>query len=102
MTELFKAVTPDGKETEISKVKVRMTEDISEEELATIQKYQLEFQPKSEMYRLEVIDKELIELKQAVTDAKGVLDDKLVLRQKVETAALTVKLVQNNTKKSIS
>lgn len=94
MAELFEAVTPDGKETEIGKVKVRMVESIPENDLLIIKKYQPDFQPKSEMYRLEQIDEEIVKLKQAVTDAQAALGDKVVLRKKVETAALKVKLAK--------
>jgi hypothetical protein len=88
----FEAVTPNGKETEISKVKVRWIEDISPEELAIIKKYQPNFQPKSEMYRLEQIDEEIGRLQKAVDDAQTTLNEKIALRKKVEEAALMVKL----------
>lgn len=88
----FEAVTPDNKEEEIGKVKVSMIEDISPEELAIVQKWQPAFQPKSEMYRLEQIDEEIIKLQKARDDAQAALDAKIDFRAQIETVALTVKL----------
>jgi hypothetical protein len=92
MTSIFTAVTPDNKETEIGKIKVVMTEDISAAELAIVQKWQPAFQPKSEMYRLELIDEDILKLQKAVNDAQAALDAKIALRAKVEEAALKVEL----------
>lgn len=90
----YKAVTPDNKETEIGKVKVVATEVVSPEELAVIQKFQPDFKPKEEMHRLELIDKELVDLQKQVDDLTAKIIEKQVIRVEVEKAAALVKLIK--------
>lgn len=93
MVMIYSAITPDDKESEIGKVKVTATEEITPEELATMQKFQPDFQPKTEMYRLEVIDQELADLQKQVDDLTAKIIEKQAIRAEVKAAAATVRLI---------
>ena len=94
MDEIFEAVTPDGKETEIDKVKVRMVSGgITAEDLAIVLKHIPDFKPPDpKMYRLELIDNEIATLTAKRDSAQEALDAQLSLRAKVELAAKMVVL----------
>ena len=78
---IFEKVTPDGKETDIGKVKVSEIEDVSAENLVIIRTYKPDFQPVSKMHRLELIDKE-IAAKQSELAVLNVLRDKVEIEAK--------------------
>ena len=82
---IFEAVTPDYKESDIGKIKVREYTFITKEDQAVIDKYGVEVPPVNLIHRLEIIDAE-------VADLKAQLKEKLALRDKVFKAASTVKL----------
>jgi len=89
--EVWKAVTPDGKETEIGKIKVRRSFELSAENLAVVKTIIPDFElPKAEMYRLEKIDADI-----SVLIAQRAAHDKIIealqaIRVKVETEAKKV------------
>ena len=89
----YEAVTPDYKEDDILKVKVREVIDISDVDLETIKKYSPDFvPPEPKMYRLEQIDKDLDEL---YTERDAILKkitDMIEVRALVEIEAKKVKL----------
>ena len=89
----YEAVTPDYKEDDILKVKVREVIDISDDDLATVKKYSPDFvPPEPKMYRLEQIDKDLDAL---YTERDAVLKritDMVEVRALVEIEAKKVKL----------
>jgi len=92
--EIFEAVTPDGKESDINKVKVRRTVAVSKETAFEIKEMLPNFTlPQPEMYRLEVIDKELDALVEQRDNILAEIAAKEVLRGKVKRAALTVELI---------
>lgn len=88
----FEAATPDGKETDIGKVKVREFESVSDSDLAIINKYNPRFQPANKMHRLELVDDEIEKLQAEVDVLTGQIVDLVLLRDKVEAAAKTVAL----------
>jgi hypothetical protein len=89
----YEAVTPDYKEDDILKVKVREIIDISDVDLETIKKYSPDFvPPEPKMYRLEQIDKDLDAL---CTERDAILKkitDMVEVRALVEIEAKKVKL----------
>ena len=91
---IYTAVTPDGKESDIAKVKVRTEDIIPEADLTTIQKYNPSFkQPEAKMYRLELIDEEIANLEKQKADIQSQIDEQQSLRMKVEEAAKKVALI---------
>ena len=82
---VFVAVTPDFKESNIGKVKVREYTAVAKEDQAVIDKYGVEVPPVNLMHRLELIDAD-------IADLKAQLKEKLILRDKVFKAASIVKL----------
>lgn len=82
---VFVAVTPDLKESDIGKVKVREYTAVTKEDQAVIDKYGVEVPPVNLMHRLEIIDAE-------IADLKARLEGKQTLREKVFNAASKVKL----------
>ena len=89
----FEAVTPDGKETDIGKVKVREMETISAEDLAILQKHQPDFTaPASKMHRLELIDEDIAQLQAEADAITEQIVEKVILRGKVDDEAKKVVL----------
>lgn len=88
----YTAVTVNGKEEDINKVKVSETEDIPEADLTAIRKYQPDFQPKSNMLRLETIDEEIGKLEEQITTLQTQIDEKRAVRAEVLKEAEKVKL----------
>ena len=84
---VFEAVTPDFKESEITRVKVREYANVPKEDQAVIDKYGVEVPPVNLMHRLEIIDQEIADLQKQ-------LKAKTILRDKVFKAASTVKLAR--------
>ena len=82
---VFEAVTRDGVETDISKIKVREYTKVTVEEQAVMDKYGVSTMLVNDMHRLEIIDAE-------IADLEAQLKTKLTLRDKVFKAASTVKL----------
>ena len=90
---IYEAVTPDGKEDNILKVKVREVIDISDVDLETIKKYSPDFvPPEAKMHRLEQIDKDLSKLYTERDELLKKISDMLELRALVEIEAKKVKL----------
>jgi len=89
----YEAVTPDYKEDDILKVKIREVITISDIDLETIKKYSPDFvPPEPKMYRLEQMDKDLDEL---YTERDAILKkitDMVEVRALVEIEAKKVKL----------
>ena len=82
---IFEAVTPDYKENDIGKVKVREYTAITADEQAVMDKYGVSTTLVNDMHRLELIDTE-------IADLEAQLKAKWTLRDKVFKAASTVKL----------
>ena len=93
MATVYEAVTPDNKETEIGKVKVKKTITIDEATLAAIKEVNPDFKvPEPEMFRLELIDDELDKLQVQIDEINLQIQDKQTLRKAIEKEAKKVKL----------
>jgi len=88
----YTAVTPDGKESSIEQIKVKATETIPKAELDVIKKWKPDFEPKSEMLRLEQIDKEIADLTAQKAKLDTQISEKQAVRAKVFEAAGKVEL----------
>jgi len=90
---VFEAVTPDGKETDIGKVKVRETINIENKIIDAI-KLQIPTWtlPEPRMHRLELIDKEIADLEAQRDKITAQIAEKQSLRDKVGVEAKKVVL----------
>ena len=94
MKEL-EAVTPDNKETDIGKVKVREIITIGADVLAAVREIDPNYKlPEPQMHRLELIDKEIQELKNQKLNIVEQITEKLAFRSKIFDVAKKVKLIQ--------
>lgn len=88
----YEAVTPDNTVRDIVQVKVRATRKITPEEMAVMIKFKPDYEPESQMYRLELIDKDLVNF-QVQIDALNVKKaDLQTIRDKVLIEAEKVQL----------
>jgi len=95
MKETYIAVTPDYKEADLGKVKVRRTIDLemSEDQVLGVRDDMPDFEPvRQEMVRLEVLDMKLSELAGKKAEIESQIAEKEAVREKVEAAAKKVKL----------
>lgn len=96
MAETYEAVTPDCKESDIAKVKVRrtITLDIDAGQIEAVMALNQDLKTETvEMLRLEIIDDELGKLAAERDNLDAKIKAKQALRTKVEEAAKTVKLI---------
>jgi len=94
---VFEAVTPDNKEADIGKVKVRESEVIPEETLAILKAYNQDYQvPAAKMHRLELIDAEIAELEAKIDALIKEKVAKQLLRDTVKAVAEKVALLDED------